>query len=64
MADSEKNTPPTDEPTRFRTTSKTALEEKIEAQAEGGLAARTAHEMSLHDELSRTPTDAEKSEGE
>ena len=44
---------------RFRTTSKTELEEEMAEDAEGGLAARTAHEMSLHDELSRTPTDDE-----
>ena len=57
MAESKK-----DDPTRFRTTSKTELEEEIEEKAEGGMAARTAHEMSLHDQLSRTPTDENKDE--
>ena len=42
---------------RLRTTSYTEMDEQAAEEGEAGLAARTPHEMSLHDELSRTPVE-------
>lgn len=47
---------------RLRTTSYTAMDDEAAEEGEQGLAPRTAYEMSLHDELSRTPTGDESDE--
>ena len=51
--------PEAEQASPLRATSRTEMEESIAEEAEGGMAARTAQEMSLHDELSRTPSSSD-----